>query len=256
MATTYLELTNMLLRELNEVALTAANFDAAIGVQQHVKDSVNKAYFDIVIDEPKWPFLAVATSGTTNPMYGNKQIETVAGTRWYELKPSSDSIKNDYGAIDWDNFYLTTEGVTGETAPYEGENLRFMTTEDWKDYRRVNENLDAADTQTYGKPNVVIRSPDSRMFGLSPIPDKVYNIWFYAYVQPTKLNLYSDEVLIPDMYANVLLAKARYYIWQFKDNPQAAAFALEDYKFSYRQMRSNLMENQPVYLKDDRTRFV
>jgi len=256
MATTYLELTNMLLRELNEVALTGADFINAIGVQQHVKDSVNKAYFDIVIDEPKWPFLAVSESGTTNPLYGNVHVETVAGTRWYELKASSSDVKNDYGAIDWDNFYITTEGVSGETTPYTGENLRFMTTEEWKDYRRVGENLSAADTQTYGEPDTVIRSPDSRKFGLSPIPDKAYRVWFYAYTQPAKLSAHTDEIVIPDMYANIILAKARYYIWQFKDNPQAAAFALEDYKYSYRQMRSNLMENQPLYLKDDRTRFI
>jgi len=42
MATTYLELTNELLRELNEVALTSTTFGAALGVQQHVKDSVNR----------------------------------------------------------------------------------------------------------------------------------------------------------------------------------------------------------------------
>ena len=38
MAATYLEITNELLRELNEVALTSATFAGAIGVQQHIKD--------------------------------------------------------------------------------------------------------------------------------------------------------------------------------------------------------------------------
>ena len=256
MATTYLELTNQLLRELNEVTLASTNFSNAIGVQQHVKDAVNRAYFDIVVDEPQWPFLAVADSGTTNPMYGNVYIETVVGQRWYELKPASASIKDDYGSIDWDNFYITTIDVVGETAPYIGSNLRFSTIENWKDYRRVSENLDDADTQNYGEPDTVIRSPDSRKFGLSPIPDKVYRVWFYAFEQPTRLDAHSDEIVFPDIYANVLLAKARYYIWQFKDNPQAAAFALEDYRKSYRQMRSNLIEPQPIFIKDDRVRFV
>jgi hypothetical protein len=58
------------------------------------------------------------------------------------------------------------------------------------------------------------------------------------------------------MYSSVLLAKARYYIWQFKDNPQAAAFALDDYKKGLRSMRSNLIEPSPTYIKDDRMRFV
>ena len=256
MATTYLELTNELLRELNEVPLESGNFSTAIGVQAHVKDSINKAYFDIINQEPQWPFLAAAESGDVDPMYGNVYIETVAGQRWYELKPSSDSLLDDYGSVDWDNFYLTTVGVDGATAPYVGRNLRFTTTEEWKDFRRVSENLDDADTQNYGEPDRIIRSPDARKLGLSPIPDKVYRVWFYAYNLPTKLTSFGDQLVFPDMYSTVLLARARYYIHQFKDNPQAAAFALDDYKKGLRSMRSNLIEPTPTYISDDRMRFV
>lgn len=256
MAMTYLELTNELLRELNEVPLESGNFSTAIGVQAHVKDSINKAYFDIINQEPQWPFLAAAESGDVDPMYGNVYVETVAGQRWYELKPSSDSLLDDYGSVDWDNFYLTTVGVAGATAPYVGRNLRYTTTEEWKDFRRVSENLDDADTQNYGEPDRIIRSPDARKLGLSPIPDKAYRVWFYAYNLPTKLTSFGDQLVFPDMYSTVLLARARYYIHQFKDNPQAAAFALDDYKKGLRSMRSNLIEPTPTYISDDRMRFV
>ena len=256
MATTYLDLTNELLRELNEVPLESGSFSTAIGVQAHVKDSLNKAYFDIINQEPQWPFLAAGESGEVDPMYGNVYVETVAGQRYYELKASSDSILNDYGSVDWDNFYITTVGVAGETAPYAGNNLRFTTTQEWKSFRRIGENLDDADTQSYGEPDRVIRSPDARKFGLSPIPDKVYRVWFYAYNLPTKLTSFGDEIVFPEMYSTVLLARARYYIWQFKDNPQAAAFALDDYKKGLDSMRSNLIEPTPFYMTDDRMRFV
>ena len=101
MATTYLQLTNELLRELNEVVLTSSNFSAAIGIQAHAKDCINRAYNDIVMAEPQWGFLATGESGATDPFYGNVYVETVAGTRWYELKSSSSSVTTDYGAIDW-----------------------------------------------------------------------------------------------------------------------------------------------------------
>ena len=91
-----------------------------------------------------------------------------------------------------------------KVAPYTARNLRFMTTEAWKDYRRISENLDDADTQQYGEPSNVIRSPDSRKFGLSPIPDKVYRVWFYAWSLPTKLTAYGDTVVFPEMYTSVL----------------------------------------------------
>ena len=124
---TYLNLTNELLRELNEVELTSATFATAVGIQQHTKDAVNRSYLDIVNEEPQWPFLAAAESGATDPMYGNVYVETVANQRWYELKESSSDITNDYGYVDWDNFLLTTVGVSGESSPYTIKNLRYIT---------------------------------------------------------------------------------------------------------------------------------
>ena len=189
-------------------------------------------------------------------MYGNTYIETTAGTRWYELKTASSSITADYGSVDWDNFLLTTVGVTDESAPYTIKNLRFTSTEEWKDYLRISENKDDADTTQYGVPTRVIRSPDARKFGLSPIPDQVYRIWFFAWDLPTELDAHGDTIVFPDVYKTVLLARARYYIWQFKDNPQAASFALDDYRKGLRMMRSNLLEPTPSYFKDDRIGFI
>jgi hypothetical protein len=251
MATTYLKLTNELLRESNEIALTAANFSSSIGIQQFAKDCINKAYNDIVSSEPRWSFLATGESGATDPFYGNVYVETVAGTRWYELKASSSSLITDYGAVDWNDFYLTTIGVSGASTPYTSRNLSFITAEEWKDHYRASENIDDADTQTYGEPRTVIRSPDGRKFGVSPIPDKVYRVWFFAWDLPTALDAHGDTIVFPDMYTPVLLSRARYYMHQFKDNPQASAFALDDYKKGLRQMRSNLMDPTPKYMSTD-----
>ena len=256
MATNYLQLTNELLREMNEVPLTTSNFSSAIGVQAHAKDCINRAYLDIVLEEPQWPFLSVGDSGTTDPMYGNTYVETVANTRWYELKPASDSILNDYGSVDWDNFYLTTVGVSGESAPYTAKNLRFTTIEEWKDFYRTKENADDAEDANGGEPKRVIRSPDGRMLGLSPIPDKVYRVWFYAYNQPTQLSAYSDEIVFPDVYKPVLLTRARYFVHQFKENIQPAALALDEYRRGLKLMKNALMIPTPDYIKDDRVRFV
>ena len=156
MATTYLQLTNELLREFNEVELTSSNFSSSVGVQSHIKDLVNRAYLDMVNEEPQWPFLAVGESGSTDPMYGNVIVETVAGTRWYELKEASSSIVDDYSYIDWDNFLLTTVGVSGESAPHTVRNLRFTTIEEWKDFFRLSQNKDDADQAEGGTPDRVI----------------------------------------------------------------------------------------------------
>ena len=248
---TYLNLTNELLRELNEVVLTSSNFSDAVGIQAHAQDCINRAYSDIVMAEPQWAFLATGESGATDPFYGNVYVETVAGTRWYELKASSSSITADYGSVDWDNFYLTTIGVSGASSPYTSQNLKFVTTEEWKDHLRESENIDDADTQNYGEPKFVIRSPDARKFGVSPIPDKVYRVWFFAWDLPTALDAHGDATVFPDVYSPVLMARARYHFHQFKDAPQQAAFALEDYKKGLKQMRSALMNPTPKDMSTD-----
>ena len=83
MATTYLELSNEILRELNELPLTTSNFATAIGFQSFVKDSINKAIFDIANEEPELPFFSAGLSGTTDPFYGNTTVASVIGQRWY-----------------------------------------------------------------------------------------------------------------------------------------------------------------------------
>ena len=255
MATTYLDLTNEVLRELNEIPLTAANFANATGLQKFVKDTVNKSIFDIANEEPQLPFFSAGVSGSTDPFYGNVTVATVAGQRFYTLKAGSSSITTDYASIDWDDFYVTTINVSGETAPYVSKGLRFLTLDDWKRYYRDSENEDDANSQTYGEPKFVIKSPDSRKFGLSPIPDKVYNIHFYAFVRPTALSAYDDSMVLPEQYSNIVTARMRYYVWQFKESPQQAAFALEDYKKGLKYMKSNLMNPTPKYMTDDRRYF-
>jgi hypothetical protein len=136
------------------------------------------------------------------------------------------------------------------------QNLRFTTTEEWKDFTREPENADDADTQNHGEPRRVIISPDNRKFGLSPIPDKVYRVYFFAYNLPTELSAHGDEIVFPNIYKPVLVARARYYIHQFKEGAQAAAFALEDYRRGLKLMKGNLMTPVPDYIKDDRMRFV
>ena len=216
MATTYLDLTNEVLRELNEIPLTAANFADATGLQKFVKDTVNKSIYDIANQEPQLPFFSAGLSGDTDPFYGN---------------------------------------VSGETAPYVSNGLKFLTLDDWKRYYRDSENEDDANSQNYGEPKFVIKSPDSRKFGLSPIPDKVYNIHFYAFVRPTALSAYDDSMVLPEQYSNIVTARMRYYVWQFKESPQQAAFALDDYKKGLKYMKSNLMNPTPKYMTDDRRYF-
>ena len=86
-------------------------------------------------------------------------------------------------------------------------------------------------------------------------PDKVYNVHFYAFEKPTALSAHGDTVVFPEQYTNVITAKTRYYVWQFKESPQQAAFAMDDYKKALRSMKSNLINPTPRTMTDDRKYF-
>ena len=251
---TYLDLTNTIIRELNEVELTSASFTGAKGIQKYIKDVINRAYFDICNAEDKWSFLSVGDP--SNEYYGNIAVDTVAGTRWYKFNAASSSITSDYGFVDYENVVLTEEGVSGKTAPYEIRNLRPITTEFWRKHYAISEAVDKSDAQTYGIPARVIRSPKNDKFGLSPIPNEVYKIYFFAYSQPTELTAHGDTVVFPQQYTTVLLSRARYYVHQFKDNISQSQLADAEYKKGLRTMREQLIEPFPDRMIDDRTRVV
>ena len=62
MATTYLILSNRILRELNEVEMTSSNFSSSRGIQTAVKDFVNKSVHDIYNEGVELPLLHTTTT--------------------------------------------------------------------------------------------------------------------------------------------------------------------------------------------------
>lgn len=252
MAKTYLSMTNELLVEINEPEVTSVA--GAVAIQKFVSNCVNRAYFDIVDSQDTWSWLT--TAAPQDNYNGNTYIETVAGTRWYLLKAGSSSVDTDYSNVDWDSFTLTEEGVSGKTAPYKIQSLPFTSLETWKDFYAASEEQDKSNEQNYGVPTKIIRSEDGRRFGLSPIPDGVYRIYFNAFNRPSALANDTDVVLFPEQYKPVLLARARYYIYQFKDNISQAQLALDEYKKGLNKMIEQLNAPQPKYVEDDRRLFI
>jgi hypothetical protein len=246
MAKTYLALTNELLVELNEPELTAIS--SGVGVQKQVSNCVNRAYSDIVDAVDNWSWLSTDTPD--DPYYGNTIVPTVVGQRWYLSKAGSTGVDGDFDSVNWDMFTLVDTA-----SPYTINKLAFTTLTVWRNSYAKAEEADARTAQ-YGVPLRVIRSSDGRRFGLSPIPDKVYNIHFFAYDRPTALSADTDEVAFPEQYKTVLLARARYYIYQFKDNIAQSQLALDEYKKGLQSMADNLNSPQPQYMSDVRFTYL
>lgn len=252
---TYLDVTNMVLVELNEVPLTSSTFANAVGIQKFIKDSVKRSLYDINTEHYKWPFLAASTS--TEPHLGNAVVSSAEGVRWYLIKTGSTGIDDDYQFIDWENFTLSEEGVVGETAPYEVDKLIPISLADWSKRFSESEAEDKANTRGYGKPKRVIRNPDGRYFGLSPIPDKEYKIYFFAWNQLSNISVYNDAFPFQEQWVySVLVPRMRYYAWMFKENSRQSDMAENDWKKGIRRMREQLIEDKAKkHFRDDRIRY-
>ncbi len=79
MATTYLTLTNKVLRELNETELTSSTFASSRGIQTAVKDFVNKGINDIYNEAAEIPLLYTRT--TQNLTTGDNEYDFPADFR-------------------------------------------------------------------------------------------------------------------------------------------------------------------------------
>lgn len=255
MATTYLKATNQILKELNEVELSSSNFSSAVGIHAFSKDIINRAYFDIVNGEDEWPFLI--EGNPEEPFRGSLYIETVIGQQWYLLKDGSTDSRSDFKSVDWESFYLTDFGVLGSTPPHENRRLHYMNEDYWRKFYqdRDNDSITSGNSD-FNIPRGVVRSADTRYIGLTPVPDKVYRVYFNAWTVPASLDTYDQEIVIPDRWINVLYARARYYMWQFKESPQQAAFALDEYKSGIKMMRRNLIDPTPDDMTDDRIIYI
>jgi len=242
-----------MLYEINEVPLTAANFASSTNIQRFVRAAVNRAYNDIHDEEHKWPWMA---AGEASEEYlGNAYIETVVGQRWYDLKPTATTIDDQYAHIDWDSFTLTEEGVATKEAPYVVKSMKEISVTDWKRRYSAYENRDKSDTQTYGVPVRVMRYSNQVQFGISPIPDEVYRIYYFAWEQLTPLDLATDEIVMPSQYKPVLMARIRYYVHQFKKNIDESRSAGADYKKGLKRMRDALMPMDAYMTTDSLGRF-
>jgi hypothetical protein len=74
MSSTYLALTNSVLRRVNEVVLDETNFTSARNVQALAKDSINSSIREVLSYVQEWPFTTTTTT----------QVLT-AGTQEYDF---------------------------------------------------------------------------------------------------------------------------------------------------------------------------
>ena len=218
MSLTFLQLTNRVLKAFNEVNLTSSNFGTADGFYQEAKDCVNQAIFDIHTEEDaRWPF---AWNETTLP--------TVVGQK------TAYTLHANATVVDWDTFSIDSDvgaDITHDELPVLA----------YKVYNRTYRiNDEEATTESYTKPEQVVRKPDNTVL-FTPVPDLIYTVRYEYFTIPASLTAYGDVTVIPDAFEQVIVDKALHYGYMFRDNIEQAALAQNRYADNVNKMRRILI---------------
>lgn len=217
--TTFLDITNEVLRRLNEVQIDTNEFTSVRNVQALAKDAVNSSIREILQSAQEWYFTL------------NTSTETcVVGQGVYNFPV-------DYSKADWDTFYL--KSLNGDNHP---RRLSLITYDEYTKYHRANEAQ--AGEGGYDIPLYVYMTLDQK-FGLTPLPKDVYEVEYRYWGFPADLILPTDTLVVPNRFKHVVIDGAMMYMMQFRSNDQAYAFYKDKFKDGINIMR-RLVVDPPV----------
>lgn len=238
---TYISMVNKLLRKVNEVEVTEAQFLDVIGVTATAKDAIIDALDKIYNKKHKWPFMAV--------------LEDVTLTQNGIQYP----FPEDMLSVDWNSFTcMPYQGL------YKGEWLRPINTQEYYRYYQTEDLNWIVNNggQGQGSPRYVVSSEMKNFFTnqkgqnfvISPPPNRLktfpdsigdedYRITYRYYRKPTRPVQALDELDIPEEWEYVLFARALWHMYLFYDNNDRATLADADFQEGYKDMVTTLLTN-------------
>lgn len=220
---TFINLTNELLRRLNEVQITESEFTSVKNVQALAKDSINSSIRQMLQDAQEWPFALTTTTQTL-----------VAGTGTYDFPA-------DYSKADWDTFYirqLTSENNTPKK-------LSLITFDQYISTFKSLEDLGGEGARS--DPDYVYMTQEEK-FGVTPVPNAAYVIEYRYWKYPADLTASSDTALVPDRFKHVIIDGAMMYMMMFRSNEQSAAMHEKKFTDGIAMMR-RLILDPPVNVR-------
>jgi hypothetical protein len=219
MATQFLDLTNTLLRRLNEVTVAQSDFLSVRGVQAMAKDAINAAVQQINQYEIYWPFNAA--SGT--------QILTI-GVQEYNW-PADLRIPT------WRSFYIERDDTLG----IHGTPLMYISRDYW--YSHLADDDKYAGSAGLNLPCYVFEKQGFG-FGVSPNPIHAYTVTFDYWKLQVPLVAYDDASTIPTSFDEVIIQGALYHFYMFRDNNAQAQLAEQRFKDNLQHMRTILINKE------------
>lgn len=216
---TFLNITNELLRRLNEVVIDQADFAGVRNVQALAKDSVNSSVRKIIQSAQEWPFTLTTYEQTLT-----------AGTREYDFPA-------DMSSVDWESFYIK-QLASKSNQPRKLAVIPY--TEYLESYRSSDETGDTG--SGIAVPLRVYQTQEEK-FGVTPSPDDAYVIEYKYWTFPTAMTAFDDVCVIPDRFVHVVIDGAMMYMMRFRSNEQSAAVHQNDFVEGIKMMRRVLVDD-------------
>ena len=193
----YLGLVNTINNRLNEVELTEANFNRAVGWYYQAKEAVNSALQHISHQEHEWPFY-----------YNQEDLVLTPGQVRYDYPVNCQNLR-------MDSFRLI-DGVGINQHSIHLKNT------DFEEVLQSNRNIDMDPSAIpQGRPHSVFRYPDMT-FGVYPAPNSDYTLRYEWYSLPPTLEEPTDVPVIPQQWRHVITNGAMMYAYLFRGDTEAS----------------------------------
>jgi hypothetical protein len=223
MPTSFIDLTNRLLRRLNEATVDESDFSSVRNVQAMAKDIINAACQEITESEFEWPFNA--TSTTQLLVVGQEDYSWPAG----------------FMIPKWDSFHV----IKSVPLNVYGHPLEFISRDLW--IKKLKAIDDYSGATGINVPRYVTEK-HGEGFTISPSPERAYTVSYEYFAGHTDLTTYDSVSTIPTRFDEVIIQCALYHFYMFRDNSQQASDAQSKYGKLLQNMRTLLIN------KDDRVR--
>jgi hypothetical protein len=219
MSSTFLSLTNELLRRLNEVTIDQSDFSTVRNVQALAKDAVNASIRKIIQSAQEWPFTLATYEQTL-----------VAGTREYDFPA-------DMSSVDWESFYIKQLPAKNNTP----SRLLAISYTEYLDRYRVSDDVND-EGSGIGAPIRIFQTQEEK-FGVTPSPDDAYVIEYKYWTFPSDMVTFDDVCIIPSRFNHVVIDGAMMYMMRFRSNDQSSQLHQNDFIEGIKMMRRVLVDD-------------
>ena len=220
---TFIDLTNRLLRRLNEVQIQDSDFISATGIQATAKDAIQDTLREINTRRLDWAFNAVE----------HTQILAV-GVEEY-------AWEDNFAAVDWQSFsIMKSASLNVNTKP-----LKVISREEWYKLSKP----DDYDSETSGRniPDFVCPTHGNG-FAVTPSPNQPYTVQYRYYKVPDDLVNSTDTTEIPPRFDQVIISGALTHMGLFKEDNELVAISQQKFERGLMTM-VNMLTAGPEYMQ-------